>query len=456
MERLFTQTGLCEHPYFEGIYNHRLHAGHIYGRFPLWDTCYAGAWLFASPVAGWLTNYFPSRRTTFIMSLLSLGLATILLFIGSSIGLLVVGRVLQGISSAFTWTAGITLAVESVTDDEVGKTMGICSLGMNLALLVAPIVGGLLLDQGGYHSVFALAFGLLTLDVLWRLAVVERGAAAPWLGHQKHKYWTTKFGNNGTPQIIPSPVRVDSDIEPLWLESDTHMIHSKIESLLKENNGSSTFGPISVLRMLQHRRLQAALWAAFTATTLIASLDAVLPIFVRDTFSWGPQGAGLIFIPVVLPTFLSPYVGALTDKYGAKWIAGSAFILGCPVWILMRLITHSGVGQVVLLCALLTLLGVMTTLAGSSLMAEITFAVQQICHDQPGESNSRGAMAQANALHSLSLAAGLLAGPLWGGVMIKVAGWKTLTWTFGLLSGLTVVPTVYFLGDRLVRPHRMD
>ena len=117
----------------------------------------------------------------------------------------------------------------------------------------------------------------------------------------------------------------------------------------------------------------------------------------------------------------------------------------------MRLVTHSGVGQVVLLCAPLTLLGVTTTLAGSSLMAEITFAVQRQCHDQPGESKSRGAMAQANALHSLSLAGGLLVGPLFGGVVgeggggggfTKVAGWKTLTWTFGLLSGLTVVPTV--------------
>ena len=254
----------------------------------------------------------------------------------------------------------------------------------------------------------------------------------------------------------PVPIRVDSDIEPLWLESDTQMVHSKVEGPVKGNNRSSTSGPVSVLRLLRHRRLQVALWATFAATTLIASLDAVLPIFVRDTFSWGSQGAGLIFIPVVLPTFLSPYVGALTDKYGAKWIAGSAFVLGCPVWILMRLVTHSGVGQVILLCALLTLLGVTTTLAGPSLMAEITFAVQRKCHDQPGESKSRGAMAQANALHSLSLAGGLLAGPLWGVVITKVAGWKTLTWTFGLLSGLTVVPTVYFLGHQLLRPQRAD
>ena len=68
------------------------------------------------------------------------------------------------------------------------------------------------------------------------------------------------------------------------------MIHSKVESLVKENKRSSTFGPGSVLRLLRHRRLQVALWVTFAATTLIASLDVVLPIFVRDTFVGVPKG----------------------------------------------------------------------------------------------------------------------------------------------------------------------
>lgn len=395
-----------------------------------------------------MTNYFSSRRTTFILGLLALGSATILLSVGSSIEVLVIGRILQGISSAFTWTAGITLAIESVKEDEVGKTTGICSLGMTLALFLAPIIGGLLFDQGGYLSVFGLAFGLLALDVIWRVAVIEPGTAALWFQLQNHKYWTTSFGDNGAPQIIPSPLRIDSDIEMLSSENDAHMVYSKVKSLVQEKRRSTSLGPSSTLQLLRSRRLQVALGATFVATTLIACLDAVLPIFVQETFSWDAQGAGLIFIPVVLPTFLSPYAGVLTDKYGPKWIVGSAFILECPVWVLMRLVSRAGVVHVVLLSALLTLLGVASTLAGSPLMAEITFAIQHHNREQSGSSKSRNATAQAYALYSLSLAGGLLAGPLWGGVITRVSGWKTLTWTFGLFSGLTIVPTVYFTGGR--------
>ncbi|KIW86657.1 uncharacterized protein Z519_12712 [Cladophialophora bantiana CBS 173.52] len=416
--------------------------------------CYAGTWLLASPLAGYLTDYFTSRRTTFVIALLTLSVATILLYIGSSISVLLLGRILQGVSSALTWTAGFTLAVETVEETEVGKTMGICSLGTNLALLFAPVIGGLLLDKSGYHSVFAVAFGLLSLDMAWRLALIERSAAAPWLEYQNNKYWTIGFGNNGTPSIMPSPIREEiPHLEPLWLETEIQLIEKYGafgEFIVRDTwwaNFTRTISP--TLRLLRNPRLQVALWATFAQATMITSLDAVLPLFVRDTFSWGAQGAGLIFIPVVLPTFLAPYIGRMTDKYGPKWMAASAFILGCPIWILMRLITHGGVGQIVLLCIFLAMLGTTTTLATPPLMAEITFTVESQTQVQPGAFGSRGAIAQAYAFYSLWLAGGLLAGPLWGGFVFRIGGWKTMTWTFGLLSGITMVPTIHFMGGKL-------
>ena len=415
--------------------------------------CYAGAWLFSSPLAGFLTDYFKSRRTTFAIALLTLSCATVLLYIGSSIGVLVLGRVMQGVSSALTWTAGFTLTVETVEDTEVGRTMGVCSLGMNLALLLAPVVGGSLLQESGYHSVFALTFALLSLDLVWRLALIERPVSAPWQEYRKSVFWTTVFGNNGTPMIMPSPIREDiPDLEPLWLDSETQPNNDDdLENLTIEyawwERFTQNISPL--LRLLRNRRLQVALWATFAQTTMMASLDAVLPLFVRDTFSWGAQGAGLIFIPIVLPTFLAPYVGTMTDRYGSKWVTCSAFILGCPVWILTRLVTHVGLGQTVLLCTLLALIGTTNTLATSPLMAEITFAVESKNRFQLVALGSRGLVARAYAFYSCSLAGGLLVGPLWGGLVLRIGGWKTMAWTFGLLSGITVAPTLYVTGGRL-------
>lgn len=416
--------------------------------------CYAGAWLIAAPVAGYFTDHFASRRTTFVVALLALGGATVLLCIGSSMIVFVLGRVLQGISSAFTWTAAITLAIETVGKHEVGRTVGIFSLGMNLALLLSPLVGGMTLEHGGYYSVFAIALCLVFLDIIGRLTLIERGAASSWSKRNREEYWVMAYGNNGTPSIIPSPIRMDfPDLEPLLIGDEQALSDDYSQDIGQDGTTgrlADLFGKLSIgLTILRDRRLQVALWATFVQVTLITSLDAVLPLFVHRTFSWGANGAGLIFVPVVVPTFLAPWVGHYTDTYGPKWFVSAGFLAACPIWILLRLVTDAGTGQIVLLCVLLTLMSLALALAGAPLMAEITYAVESKESLHPGIFGPRGATAQAYAFYSVSLAGGLLVGPLWAGLVEKEAGWNTMAWTFGLLSALTTIPTLVFTGGPL-------
>lgn len=415
---------------------------------------YAGAWLITAPVAGYLTDHFASRRTTFVVALIALAGATILLCLGSSLLVLVLGRVVQGISSALTWTAGITLAVDTVGKHEVGKTMGVCSLGMNLAMLLAPLVGGVIFENSGYYSVFGMAFGLIFLDLIWRLTLIEREVARSWSGPNKEEYWTMAYGNNGTPSIIPSPIRMDiPDLEPLLISDEQVPTNGHSwERGQDDNTGwlASILEKLALqLAILRDHRLQVALGASFVQVTLLASLDAVLPLFVHRVFSWGANGAGLIFIPVVVPTFLAPWVGHYTDRYGPKWFVSAGFLTACPVLTLFRLVTDDGVGQIVLLCVLLVLMSLGLALAGAPLMAEITYAMESRECLQPGIFGPRGATAQAYALYSVSVAGGLLVGPLWAGLVEKEAGWNTMTWTLGLLSAVTTIPTLVFTGGLL-------
>lgn len=41
----------------------------------------------------------------------------------------------------------------------------------------------------------------------------------------------------------------------------------------------------------------------------MTGLETTLPLYTRDTFRFGPMGAGLIFLGVVIPTFLAPLTG---------------------------------------------------------------------------------------------------------------------------------------------------
>jgi predicted MFS family arabinose efflux permease len=85
---------------------------------------YAGASVVCSPLAGLLADRISTRQAPFLWGLTALLGATILLFVGQSITVLALARVLQGVSAAFVWTIGLALCLETVGPENLGKTIG--------------------------------------------------------------------------------------------------------------------------------------------------------------------------------------------------------------------------------------------------------------------------------------------------------------------------------------------
>lgn len=70
-----------------------------------------------------------------------------MLCIGSSLVVLVVGRLLQGISAAVVWVVGLALLVDTVGKDEIAQSMGIVSIAISAAVFLAPVLGGIVYDR---------------------------------------------------------------------------------------------------------------------------------------------------------------------------------------------------------------------------------------------------------------------------------------------------------------------
>ena len=85
---------------------------------------YAGASVLFSPPAGIIADRLPSRQLPFLIGLTALLLSTLLLFLGQTIAVLAVARVLQGTSAAVVWTIGLALVMDTVGPENLGKTIG--------------------------------------------------------------------------------------------------------------------------------------------------------------------------------------------------------------------------------------------------------------------------------------------------------------------------------------------
>jgi MFS family permease len=375
-----------------------------------------------------------------------LALSTVIFCLGSSIAIFVIARLLQGGSSALTWTAGLALLSDTVGQVKIGKAMGFCSVGLNSGLFGGPIVGGLVLEKSGFTDVFIVTSVLITADLGLRLLVVEQRCAQRYAPPPKSLYWIITYGLHGTPSISPSPCAKIEDVAPLLLSSDNDS-----ELAAYPNPGPSGLKLsrfrilLPMLSLLRHRRFCVLLWANFAKIAMITAFDAVLPLFTHDTFGWGPLGGGLIFIPVVLPALVAPLVGELSDKYGSRPFIFGGFAMATPFSVSLRFVRDDTMGHIALLCSLMSFLGLATVLITAPVMSEITYLVEAEERRQPGIFGSKGAYAQAYALFSFTTAAGLLVGPCWGGFMANATGWATMTLTLGLFCAITAIPMFSWL-----------
>ena len=388
----------------------------------------------AVPV-GYLADHTKTRRAPFLFGLVALMLATILLHRGQSIAVLVTARALQGVSAAIVWIGGLALLADTVDPKRIGHVLGYMYLAMSLGLLLGPLLGGIVFQHAGYNSVFGLAYSIIGVDFVLRLCMVEKKSAARW----RTARVATDEGNNSRHELRDRALSSDQSL--------------RMRRGSAQGEGSNPDPPStapSIVTLLKSTRLLVALWSTTVFAILLTSLDAVLPLYVKETFQWSPQNAGLIFLAPAAPSFLGPVIGLASDFFGPKWVATSGLLLAIVAEVLFRLVRDDTLNQKVLLVVLLTLLGIATDMIITPIMADITMVVER--KSRNGRFGTAGAYAQAYGLLNCSYAVGALIGPVWGGYVFKVWGLGTMGWTFSLVCAASVVPTVLWCGGKGLTP----
>jgi MFS family permease len=417
---------------------------------------YGAALCITAPVCGWLADRSNSRRIPLLTGLLALAGSTVMLCVGRTISIIAAGRVLQGMSAAIVWVVGLAMLVDTVGNDAIGQTMGYVGLAVSSSVLSAPLLGGIVFERAGYYSVWAMAFGLIGLDVALRLVMVERKIAVRWDVRYQPKRAAIRHEAKDLEKTVTSPLKVRSYRTTNGsdeLKDCTQQIPVPLLDLhaRDENTSNKQHSRLpSIFKLLSSTRLLSALFAVMIQSALLTSFDSVLPLFAKTTFGWTAAGAGLIFLPFVVPSFTGPLIGRLSDKHGPRWYATAGFTGCCPFLILLRFVDHDSLSQKTLMCALLAFIGLFLTLALTPLMAEITYAVMDMESGRPrGYFGENGAYAQAYSLFNIAWAAGCMIGPLLAGMIVDSNGWPTATLILGCISLNTAVPVIIWTGGNL-------
>lgn len=142
--------------------------------------CYNVALFIGSPIAGLYADHTSSRRWPLLIGLVALAGSTLMLCLGKVIGLLIVGRILQGFSAAVAWSVCLALLADTMGRN-IGLSMGYVSIAMSVGLLIAPVIGGAVYAAEGYYPVYYVAFGVVVCDIIFRLVLIEKKVARQWI-----------------------------------------------------------------------------------------------------------------------------------------------------------------------------------------------------------------------------------------------------------------------------------
>lgn len=174
--------------------------------------------------------------------------------------MLILARILQGISAAVVWTVGFALVMDTVSSDQLGAVIGTIFSIISAGELLSPVLGGIVYKKAGSGATFGMGMGLIVIDLSMRLAMVEKKIAR-------------EYG------VVDEETEVrDQDEEDESAEEDTPLLSNG----KKEDTGqwiipsdANVTRKLPILRCMMHPRWLVAELVCFMQATTLAVFDAV-------------------------------------------------------------------------------------------------------------------------------------------------------------------------------------
>jgi DHA2 family multidrug resistance protein len=279
------------------------------------------------PASGWFSLRFGRRN----FLLFCIGLFTVASFLcgaAMSLGWILVARVLQGAGGGALQPLSQAILLESFPPEKRGSAMATFALGVVVAPVLGPTLGGWLTDQYSWRWAFYInvPIGVLAVLMIWRFvkdppyiqsAHVGRidsiglGLLAIWLGAM---------------QFI-----LDKGQEDDWFGSDrirwafVVLIVGFVAFLIVQWTKRS---PIVDLSVFRDRNFALGCLLISLLGAVIYGIVSILPLFYQTVMGYTAAAAGIAVSPRGIGAVLiMPIVGALTSRMDNRWLIAGGFCL---------------------------------------------------------------------------------------------------------------------------------
>ena len=275
------------------------------------------------PMGGWFSMLL-GRKRFYMICVALFTISSFLCGIAPSLGALIFFRVLQGIGGGALQPVSQAILVESFPREKQGMAMAVYGMGVVVAPVVGPTLGGWITDNYTWRWIFLINIpvGILSL-VLTSIIIFD----PPYLKRKKlgngFKVDYVGFGllalGLGALEVV-----MDEGQKEDWFSSHfivtfaAIMVFCLIAVVFWELRQKE---PIIDFRILKDRNYALATLAMLVLGFVLYASTALVPLFLQTLLGYTALMSGLVLSPggLVMVVCL-PVVGILVRKYQPRWL----------------------------------------------------------------------------------------------------------------------------------------
>src|SRR5579872_916647 len=278
------------------------------------------------PITGWLANFF-GRKRLLMMSVTGFTVASFCCGFAPNLPLLVVFRIIQGAAGGALQPISQAVLLEAFPPEERGRAMGFWGMGIVVAPILGPVLGGWLTDSYSWRWVFyinvpvGIASLFMTQMFVFDPPYIKRGAG-------KIDWWGIGFLTLG---VATLQILLDKGEQDDWFGS--HFITSLAvvscialvvfvfyEFLIRD--------PVLNLHVFKYRTFSAGVFLMTVLGFVLYGSLVLLPIWMQTLLGYPALEAGMALAPRGIGSLIGmPLIGAFLPKADPRKFLGAGFLL---------------------------------------------------------------------------------------------------------------------------------
>ena len=279
------------------------------------------------PTSTWFGNFF-GRKRFLIGCIILFTASSFLCGVATNLGMLIAARILQGAGGGALQPLAQSILLESFPPARRGMAMAVYGVGVVVAPILGPTLGGWITDSYSWRWCFYinLPVGILAVFLISLfvedppyIRAAKRGSFDA-IGFSLLALWLATF------QIVLDKGQDDDWFGALWLRWFAAVsVVSFVCLIIRELRTSS---PVVNLRVLKDRNLAVGCSLFLLFGAVLYAMTTMLPLFLQTLMGYTALDAGLTVSPRGLGVLAAlALVGVLTQKVNPRVLLCFGFVI---------------------------------------------------------------------------------------------------------------------------------